>query len=192
MTREPLVDEREVGVEQVDDAAVLLHDRAEEQLRLALERLAQIAVPVGRIRPGILQVAEQQPLAGEVVDERLRPRIRQHAAHLLFERRRILQRAASRLGQQLLVRDAAPEEERQPRRQLVVTEAERRARRDARRLAFETEEELRIDEHARDRPLDSALERAALAAVPIELQQRLHVRPGGRNGPTIGARRRAC
>ena len=46
---------------------------------------------------------------------------------------------------------------------------------------------LRIDEHARDRALDAALERAALAAGPEERHQRVHVRPGGRHGTTIRA-----
>src|SRR3546814_9196021 len=41
--------EREVGIEKADDAAVLAHDTAEEQLRLALQRLPQVAVEVRRI-----------------------------------------------------------------------------------------------------------------------------------------------
>ena len=189
VTRQPLVHEREVGVEQVDDAAVLLHDRAEEQLRLALERLAQVAVEVRRVGPGILQVAQQQPLAGEVADERLGARVGQHAAHLLFERRRILERAALRRREQLVVRDAAPEEERQPRRQLVVTEAERRARRDARRLAVRNGRGT-ADRRARARPpagCRSSNEPArarrdrTAAASPCRARRR--------NGPAVGARR---
>ena len=41
-----LVQERVVGVEQIDDAAILAHDALEEQLRLLLERLAQVVVEV--------------------------------------------------------------------------------------------------------------------------------------------------
>ena len=102
---EPLVHEREVGVEEVDDAAVLLDDRAEEQLGLALKRLPQVAVEVRRIGSGVFQLAQEQPLAGEVGDERLGPRIRQHPAHLPFERppgpstcRAVPHRAAHRPG----------------------------------------------------------------------------------------------
>ena len=39
VARQPLVDERVVGVEQVEDAAVFAHDALEEQLRLGAERL---------------------------------------------------------------------------------------------------------------------------------------------------------
>ena len=47
MFGEPFVHEREVRVEQIDDAAVLAQDGAEQQLRLALERLPEVAVEVG-------------------------------------------------------------------------------------------------------------------------------------------------
>jgi hypothetical protein len=42
---------------------------------------------------------------------------------LLFEHRRILQSAGCRDRQKLLVRDAAPDEERQPRRELEIADA---------------------------------------------------------------------
>ena len=45
--RQPLVDERVVGGQQVEDAAILLDDAGEEQLDLALERAAQVVVEVG-------------------------------------------------------------------------------------------------------------------------------------------------
>ena len=45
--RQPFVHEREVGVEQIDDAAIFAHDGAEQQLRLALEGLPQVAVEIG-------------------------------------------------------------------------------------------------------------------------------------------------
>ena len=67
--REPLVDERVVGVHQVEHAAVLAHDAAEEQLGLALEGLAQVVVEVGedeQVRIPVAQLAQEQPLAGEV------------------------------------------------------------------------------------------------------------------------------
>ena len=70
----------------------------------------------------LLQVAQHQPLAGEVVDQRARLRIREHPLHLPLEHRRLAQLPASRPRQQLVVRDRAPQEERQPRRQLEVAD----------------------------------------------------------------------
>ena len=47
----------------------------------------------GLDRRGALEIAQLQPLAGEVVDERLRPRIGEHALHLLLEHGRVVQLA---------------------------------------------------------------------------------------------------
>ena len=44
--REPLVEERVVGLQQVEHAAVLAQDALEEQLRLLPERLPQVVVEV--------------------------------------------------------------------------------------------------------------------------------------------------
>ena len=76
------------------------------------------------IRSGLdaLQVPQLQPLAGEVGDQRLGARIGQHPAHLRRVHARVAQPALLRQAQQLVVRNAAPEEERQPRRQLQVAE----------------------------------------------------------------------
>ena len=46
MARQPFVDERVVAAEQVEGAALLAEDALEEQLRLALKRLAQVVVEV--------------------------------------------------------------------------------------------------------------------------------------------------
>ena len=54
---------------------------------------------------------------------------REHAPHLLLEHGRIAQRSAHRRVQQLVVRNAAPQEERQPRREVEIAEAIRRRRR---------------------------------------------------------------
>ena len=61
-----------------------------------------------------------QPLLGEVVDERLRPRIGQHAPDLLLEHRRLLQFSLRRKRDQRLVGEAAPQEEREARRKREV------------------------------------------------------------------------
>ncbi len=56
-----------------------------------------------------------------------RPVVRQHPAHLLFEDGRLLQPALRRKRDELVVGNAAPEKERQPRRQLEVADAVCRA-----------------------------------------------------------------
>ena len=84
--RQPLVDERVVGGQQIEHAAVLAHDALEKQLGLAPERLPQVVVEVRKdseFGHDAAEIAQLQPLAGEIADERLRPRIGQHAPHLL-------------------------------------------------------------------------------------------------------------
>ena len=58
MTREPLVHEREVGVEQVEEASILADDGAEEHLRFTPERLAQVVVEVLRLGLHVRQIAQ--------------------------------------------------------------------------------------------------------------------------------------
>ena len=67
--------------------------------------------------------------------------------------------------QQLVVRNAAPEEERQPRRELEIADAVGAARRDAGRLALDAEEELRA--------------RPGCAAAPISMPRVERRRPRG-------------
>ena len=137
MLRQPFVDERIVGIQQIQNAAVLVHDAVEEQLDLPPERLSQVVVEV-RIeidqRIVGLQGAHVQPLAREVLDERFRSRIREHAAHLLLEHRGFFQPALRRHRHQLVVRNAAPEEEGQARGQLPGAVPRRPGRRLLRRL----------------------------------------------------------
>ena len=111
---EPLVDERVVGRQQIDDAAILAQLAFEEQLGLALKRLAEVVVEIGKL-VGVgghgAQVAQVQPLSGEARDERPRSRIGKHPADLPFEHRGIAQLSARRGREQLVVGDAAPQEE---------------------------------------------------------------------------------
>ena len=95
MPREPLVHVRVVRGHQFNHAAILAQLRVDERPCLLAEGVAQVLVEF-RIRIDIRhhagELAERQPLHGEVVDERLRAGIGEHAAHLLFERRAIAQR----------------------------------------------------------------------------------------------------
>ena len=90
-----------------------------------LHRLAKVVVEIRegfKIRIGALEIAQVQPLLGEVGDERLRARIGQHPLDLLLQHDRVLQLALARERQQLLVREAAPEKEGQARRQREVVQ----------------------------------------------------------------------
>ena len=69
--REPLVDERVVGAQQVEHVAVLAHDAVEEQLGFPAKRLPQVVVEIGKaLRRARTHVAEIQPLPREIRDER--------------------------------------------------------------------------------------------------------------------------
>ena len=92
MLREPLVDERVVGREEIEDAPVFAHDAVEEQLHFAAHRLTQRIVEVRidhRQRSGALQTAQVEPLAGEILGEGIGARIFQHALDLTFEDRSV-------------------------------------------------------------------------------------------------------
>src|SRR4051812_5093716 len=85
MACEPLIHECVVGREQIEDAAVLSQHALEEELGLAPERLAKVVVEIRElvlIRRGAFQISQVEPLAGKIVDERMRLRIGQHPAYL--------------------------------------------------------------------------------------------------------------
>ena len=91
MPRQPFVDERIVGVQQIGDAAILAQRAGHEHLGFLLERLQQALVIVGiaiRIDHHFLDAAQVQPLRGEIVHQRVGgARVGQHAPHFLFQRR---------------------------------------------------------------------------------------------------------
>ncbi len=71
--REPLVDERVVGGQEVEQRPILPEHVFDEQPGLGMESLPQILVEVGKdidVRCGDVQFAECQPLRSEVLDER--------------------------------------------------------------------------------------------------------------------------
>ena len=77
--------------------------------------------------------------------------------------------------QQLVVRDAAPEEERQARRQLDVADPIRRARRRGPRVALDAEQELRARQERAQRHLDARFEAAGLALARPSMLPSSHV-----------------
>ena len=105
-----------------------------------------------------LEVAQEQPLAGEVGDERVGAPVGEHPPHLRAEHRGLAQLASLGGRQQLIVGNAAPQKERQPRRELEVADAIRRSGRGVRRIALDAEQELGADEQAPYRALDARVE----------------------------------
>ena len=188
MARQAFVEERVVRADEIEHAPVFRDDALEEQLALRLERVPQIGVELGeeiRIGQDLLQIAQIQPLAGEILDQRFGTLIGEHPFHLRFERRGIAQLAVFGETKQLIVRDAAPEEERQPRGELEIADAVGRALRRLRRIALDAEQEFRIDEDPLHRGFDAVLETAFAASLFVEAHDVLDVRVGDR--PAIRA-----
>ena len=114
-----------------------------------LHGVAQVLVERGedgRVRRHVADLVQLEPAVDEVAGERGGPRVGEHAAHLHVEDGGPRELAALGEGEQLVVGDAVPQEEREPRRQLDVVDAvDRRVRVGGR--ARDAEEELRVDEH---------------------------------------------
>jgi hypothetical protein len=91
-----------------------LQHGTEQQLGLALHRRAQVAVEIARLGTYVFQLAQEQPLTREIRHERLGARVGDHPPYLLLQRFRILQTTARSQRHELVVRDAAPQEEGQP------------------------------------------------------------------------------
>ncbi len=143
VSSEPLVQEGVARGQEVGDAAAMAQHVADEELGLALERTAQRHVVIGEQEDvGVLglDVAKIEPLRGEVRDHRLGARVGEHSVHLRAQHAGLVEPPVERRLEQLVVRDAAPKEEREPRRELDVADghdADRRvvARRARRRPA---------------------------------------------------------
>ena len=105
-----------------------------------------------------------------------RARVGQHPPHLLLQNSRVPEHSALGQVEQLAVRDAAPEEERQPRRQLQVVEAISLARLDAVRILLDAEEELGADQHGGQRHFHPRLEPVGGARRAVELERPLQIR----------------
>ena len=125
---------------------------------------------------------------GEVVDERPRARIGEHPANLRVEHGRLAKLPATGGVEQLVVWNAAPQKERQSRRQIQIADPIRAARRRAGRIPLDAEHELGADEHGAGRQLDPAVERSLASPGVVERHQAGHVRrrsPAGdtRDGP---------
>ena len=123
VTGQPLIQECVVGRQQFHHIAIVTQLTLDEKFGLAQERLAQVVVELGKrigVRRHRAQVAQIQPLSGKVFDQGRRPRIGQHPPHLATQHIRFTQRSPLGQCQQFVVRNTAPQEERQSRRQLHI------------------------------------------------------------------------
>ena len=184
---EALVQERVVGPQQVEHAAVLVDHAPDEPLRLLPHRLPQVVVEIGEeaaVRAQRREVAQPQPLPREVAGEVERARVGEHPARLPLELGGVAQLAAYRRVEQLVVGQAAPEEERQPRRQLQVADVVRGDGPAAVGIELDPEQELRVDENRAQRAAYAGVEVAARPALPVERHRAVEVRV--RHRPPIG------
>ena len=97
--REPFVQEREIGSQQLRDRSVLTDHRVEEQLGFLLHGLPKRIVERQReriSRADRRNVPNEQPLACEVFRQGDRARIGDHASNLPLEHHRILQHSLLR------------------------------------------------------------------------------------------------
>src|SRR6185503_15928185 len=99
----------------------------------------------------------------------------QHAADLLFQHRRVFEFSLGCQGEQLLVGNGAPQEERQARGQFQVADAIGGIGRDVGRVVLDTKDEFWTGDDAADAHLDSLLESAFITASLVERQEALHV-----------------
>ncbi len=192
---QPLVQEGELAVEELEDAAILPHDGGDEHLGLAPHRRPQVVIEIRKLLAvgrGRLEGADLQPLSGEVLAQGRRARIRQHPLDLRRQHRRVAQRAAVGGGAQRRVRHAGPQEIGQPRRQFVLGQADAGRcppprRHQARLTALDAEEEVRRDQDRLQRGGEPFVERARSRARRARRAPRAcRLRPcspaGGRRG----------
>src|SRR5262249_33657421 len=130
--------------------------------------------------------AQLEPASGEIVDQRARARIAQHALHLLLQHARVAQLSAYRCVAQLVVRDAAPQEKGEARGEIEIAEAIRGARRQPCGLALDAEEKARRRQDALAPWRDAGIEAVFAAAGVGEAEELLALPP--REGRAIRAR----
>ena len=123
--RQALVQEGEVGIDELADRPLLAQHGLEQHLGLGAHRGAQLVVEVREaLAVGLdaLQRPQLQPLAGEVARQLAGARVAQHALRLCLEVARVAQLAGARRLEQLLVGHRAPQEVREARGELEAVE----------------------------------------------------------------------
>ena len=183
---QPLIDEGVIGGEEVDDRPVLLEDVPEELLRLRAHVAAQLLAEVGEfVVVGIDdgQHPQLQPLAGEILRQRLGLGIAEHAPDLGVQIPAEFAGVGER--EELRVGHGTPEEVGEPRGEGVFVDVA-----DGRgvvrvRLQLVAEQEVGRNQRSGERVLDPGRE---VVAVRPGLVIQLHeaVRLGGGDRPAPG------
>src|ERR1700678_265419 len=99
----------------------------------------------------------------------------------------IVQFAAGGRVEKFVIGNAAPQEEREARREFQIADAVGRVGSSVRGIALEAIDELRIGENAAQRHLDAGFEIALITAGLIEAEEGFEIRVG--DGPAIGVAR---
>ncbi len=145
--------------------------------------IAEIGVVLGEqhgIGHDVAHAANVEPLLREVRHERRRARVGEHALDLLLDDARVAELAALGQRQQLVVGHAAPEEERQARRESVLIDGVNRTRRRIVGRRGEAIQEFRAREHDHQRVAHAGLETAGGTPGLVELERNTEIRVASR------------
>ena len=126
MLRQPLVEKGVVRPQQIEHASIFAHDAVDEELGLQAKRLTEVVVEVriqAHVRVDRRQVAQPEPLPGEVAREIVRARIGEHSADVPLEHVWPAELSANGRIEQRVIGQAAPEKKRQARCQLEIADA---------------------------------------------------------------------
>src|SRR5262249_13584330 len=159
------------SLQQVKHAAVFLQRARCEQFRFLLERVEKSLVEVrveSRIGNDFGYAPQIQPLRCEIAHQRNRARIPEHPPHLLIQDLRIAQLSLFRKRQQWLIGNAAPQKERQPRREFDIGEGVRLSGPGLWRVPQDPQQKVRVDEKPLQSKLDPGVKASAFFAAGLE------------------------
>ena len=172
---ETLVDERVVGGQQLEHAAVLANEMREQQLGLSQHSLGQRVVEVGvrqRVRVELFQILEPEPLCSEAGGQGLlRTGVGQHPARLTLHLTGIRELATTCQVDEILIRWGSPDEERKPGRQVYVADPVDLTRNRSGRRLLHPEQEVWAGEDRLECHADAALEAAVDGGFVVEAHE---------------------
>src|SRR5215470_12560583 len=117
MAREKFVHEGLVCVQQIENSAIVAYNVCKEEFGFPAEGLAYIIIEIRehqKIGRDLIQIAQLKPLSGKSRHQAVRSLVSNHAPHLCPEHSRLMQPAGDGEIQEFVIRNTAPEEERQP------------------------------------------------------------------------------
>ena len=114
--RQTLIQKCVIGLDQVEDTSIFPDNAFKQHFRFRTHCLTEVVIKIGipsHVGRHGIQIDQVEPLRREIVDQRLRAIVRQHSSYLRFQQVRFVQFAARCHVQQFVIRNAAPQEERQ-------------------------------------------------------------------------------